>query len=137
MRESIDGEDDERRQLQSLVLSYIIETREKLAEMADLVSEKEQDSKANQKRYYDRNARNRSFEVGDKVLVLLPTSTKTLLAHWKGPFPVVEKVSPVDYKVRHDNGVTKVYHVNMLKRWFERNEEQDEQVMAAVCIADH
>lgn len=137
MRESIDGEDDERRQLQSSVLSYIIETREKLAEMADLVSEKEQDSKANQKRYYDRNARNRSFEVGDKVLVLLPTSTKTLLAHWKGPFPVVEKVSPVDYKVRHDNGVTKVYHVNMLKRWFERNEEQDEQAMAAVCIADH
>lgn len=137
MRESIDGEDDERRQLQSSVLSYIIETREKLAEMADLVSEKEQDSKANQKRYYDRNARNRSFEVGDKVLVLLPTSTKTLLAHWKGPFPVVEKVSPVDYKVRHDNGVTKVYHVNMLKRWFERNEEQDEQVMAGVCIADH
>lgn len=87
--------------------------------------------------YYDRNARNGSFEVGDKVLVLLPSSTKTLLAHWKGPFPVVEKVSPVDYKVRHDNGVTKVYHVNMLKRWFERNEEQNEQVMAAVCIADH
>lgn len=71
------------------------------------------------------------------MLVLLPSSTKTLLAHWKGPFPVVEKVSPVDYKVRHDNGVTKVYHVNMLKRWYERNEEQDEQVMAAVCIADH
>lgn len=39
MRESIDGEDDEIRQLQSSVLSYIIETREKLAEMADLVSE--------------------------------------------------------------------------------------------------
>lgn len=30
-----------------------------------------------------------------------------------------------------------MYHVNMLKRWYERNEEQDEQVMAAVCIADH
>lgn len=89
MRESIDGEDDESRQLQPSVLSYIIETREKF------------------------------------------------LAQWKGPFPVVKKVSPVDYKVRHDNGFTKVYHVNMLKRWFERNEEQDEQDMAAVCIADH
>lgn len=98
MRESIDGEDDENRQLQPSVLSYIIETREKLAEMADLVSEKEQDSKADQKRYYDRNARNRSFEVRDKVLVLIPTSTKKLLAQWKGPFPVVEKVSPVTTK---------------------------------------
>lgn len=66
---------DENRQLQPSVHSNIIETREKLAEMADLVSEKEQDSKADQKRYYDRNARNRAFEVGDKVLVLLPTST--------------------------------------------------------------
>nr|XP_034325193.1 uncharacterized protein LOC117689193 [Crassostrea gigas] len=25
----------------------------------------------------------------------------------------------------------------MLKRWFERNEEPDERVIAAVCIADH
>lgn len=48
MRESIDGEDDERRQLQSSVLSYIIETREKLAEMADLVSEKERSRTAKQ-----------------------------------------------------------------------------------------
>lgn len=39
--------------------------------------------------------------------------------------------------MRHDDGVTKKYHVNMLKRWFERNEEQHEQVTAAVCIADH
>lgn len=68
---------------------------------------------------------------------MLQTSTKRLLAQWNGPFPGVEKVSPVDYKVRHDNGVTKVYHVNMLKRWFERNEEPDERVIAAVCIADH
>ena len=30
-----------------------------------------------------------------------------------------------------------MYHVNMLKRWFERNEEPDERVIAAVCIADH
>lgn len=65
MRESSDGEDEENRQLQPSVLSYIIETREKLAEMADLVSEKEQESKTDQKMYYDRNARNRTFEVGD------------------------------------------------------------------------
>lgn len=46
--------------------------------MADLVTKIEQDSKADQKRYYDRNARKRTFEVGDKVLVLLQTSTKKL-----------------------------------------------------------
>jgi hypothetical protein len=86
LRESIDEEEDENRQLQPSILSYVIEMREKLAKMADIVSEKEQCSKTDQKRYYDRNARNRSFEVGDKVLVLLPTSTKKILARWKRPF---------------------------------------------------
>ena len=80
LRESIDGEEDLSQRLQPSILSYIIETRDKLAKMAELVSEKEQDSKADQKRYYDRNARHRSFIVGDNVLVLLPTSNKKLLA---------------------------------------------------------
>lgn len=43
--------------------------------MADLVSEKEQDSKTDQKRYYDRNARNRTFEVSD----FLTSSSSTMV----------------------------------------------------------
>ena len=31
-----------------------------------------------QKRWYDLNARDRTFEVGEKILVLLPTSTNKL-----------------------------------------------------------
>lgn len=50
--------------------------------MADLVSEKKQDSKRDQKRYmyYDRNARNRTFKVGNEVLVLLPRWRKETLS---------------------------------------------------------
>lgn len=32
---------------------------------------------------------------------------------------------------------THVYHVNMLKRWFEWDDKEGKQVIAAVCIADH
>ena len=110
--------------------------RDKLAKMAELVSEKEPGSKAGQKRYYDRNARHRLFIVGDKVPLLLPTSNKKLLAQWKGLVKTVEKVRPVDYRVRYDNGVTKVYHVYMLKRWFDRDEEMDDQAMVGVCVVD-
>lgn len=52
---------------------------------------------------------------------------------------VTEKVSPVDYRVQYDNGVRKVYHINMLKRWIERDDDNvvsDEKVMTAVCQAD-
>ncbi|XP_065928583.1 uncharacterized protein [Magallana gigas] len=138
LRDSLE-EDEADSQLQPSVLSYILETNEKLAKMADIVSENEEVSKIEQKRYYDRKARHRSFEVGDKVLVLLPTSTKKLLAQWKGPVSVTEKVSPIDYRVQYDNGVRKVYHINMLKRWIERDDDNvvsDEKVMTAVCHAD-
>ena len=67
--------------------------------------------------------------------MLLPTSTKKLLAQWKGPVKVVE-ISPVDYRVKFDNGVTKGYHVNILTRWFDRDEEMDDQAMVGVCVVD-
>jgi hypothetical protein len=34
------------------------------------------------------------FEIGQKVLVLLPTQTSKLLASWKGPFTITD--NPVD-----------------------------------------
>ena len=42
-----------------------------------------------QKAYYDRRARSRKFDVGDKVLLLLPTESNKLLFQWKGPYEVV------------------------------------------------
>ena len=40
-----------------------------------------------------RKARLRQLELGDKVLILLPTDSHKLLMQWKGPFEVVERVS--------------------------------------------
>lgn len=38
------------------------------------------EAQATQKLWYDKHARTREFQPGDKVLVLLPTSTNKLLA---------------------------------------------------------
>ena len=40
------------------------------------------------KKLYNRKAKKRVFQVGDKVLVLLPTDHNKLLMQWKGPFEV-------------------------------------------------
>lgn len=104
---------------QNSVLSYLLDTREKLRTMAEYAIENETKAKQRQKFYYDRKARDRKIEVGQKVLILLPTHTSKLLASWKGPFIVTDKVSPVDYKVKV-RGKDKVFHVNMLKLWHER-----------------
>lgn len=99
-----------------------------------MVTDMESLAKKNQKRYYDKNARNRNFEVGQKVLVLLPTSTSKLLAQWKGPYEVTQKVSPVDFKVRLYKSKETVYHVNMLKEWFEREPEENSKSEIMACL---
>lgn len=105
--------------------------------MAELATENEKQAKQKQKLYYDRKARDRKLEVGQKVLILLPTHTSKLLASWKGPFVVTDKVSPVDYKVKVRGGKEKVFHVNMLKVWHERVEkdkDNDVQTDIAACL---
>ena len=72
-----------------------------------------------QKTYYDKRARSRKFDVGDKVLLLLPTESNKLLLQWKGPYEVVEIVNSMDYRVDVD-GVIGTYHASMLKQYVER-----------------
>ncbi|KAJ8410034.1 hypothetical protein AAFF_G00210750 [Aldrovandia affinis] len=93
---------------------YRSETQENLAK-----------AQKTQKAWYNQHARHREFQAGQKVLLLLPTSTHKLLAKWQGPFKVVRKAGPVTYEVAHpDKGkATQVYHVNLLKEWKERSVE--------------
>ena len=103
------------------VVSYLMLMRERLERMTELAQTNTSQAQQGQKTWYDKHARLRSFEAGDKVLVLLPTDTSKFLAQWKGPYPVVKRVSDVLYEVdmigtrkRH-----RVFHINMLKRWNE------------------
>ncbi|KAL5004007.1 hypothetical protein ScPMuIL_017463 [Solemya velum] len=109
------------------VVSFILETRDRMRAMRQLVCMNEKVSKKKQKTYYDRKARHRVLERGQKVLLLLPTSKSKLLAQWKGPYEVVERVSPVDYRIRLSNK-EHVYHINMLKRWFDREDPDEKSV---------
>ena len=86
-----------------------------------------------QKAYYDRRARSRKFDVGDKVLLLLPTDSNKLLLQWKGPYEVVEVVNRMDYKI-DVNGVVSTYHANMLKQYVERRNELSHCLLSAEAI---
>ena len=101
------------------VVSYVFTIQERLAKMSELARENLSRAQQQQKRWYDRTARDREFEPGDHVLVLLPTSTSKLLAQWHGPYPVKRQLSPVTYEVdmfdKHKR--KRVFHVNMLRKW--------------------
>ena len=71
-----------------LVNTYVVEMRQRLADMAQLVAEHSSRSQEKEKLYYDTRAKARSFKVGDQVLVLLPTTANRLKLQWTGPFKV-------------------------------------------------
>ena len=67
----------------------------------------------------NRKAKKWSFQVGDKVLVLLPIDQNKLLMQWKGPFEI--KATEWGNNCRVEvNKTVKTYHINMLKLYVER-----------------
>ncbi len=85
-----------------------------------------------QSRLYNQGTRLRKFAPGEKVLVLLPTSSSKLLAKWQGPFEVTWRIGDLNYEVvRTDrNGAHQIYHLNLLKKWIEA-----ESVMLATAVS--
>ena len=81
------------------VNTYVVEMRQRLADMAQLVAEHSSRSQEKQKLYYDTRAKARSFKIGDKVLVLLPTTANRLKLQWTGLFKVTRKLGTFDYEV--------------------------------------
>ena len=68
--------------------------------------------------------------------MLLPTDHNKLLMQWKGPFEVSSVVGLNDYRVKV-KGKEKVYHANLLKKYFERDEATTEGAVAVVKADDH
>ncbi len=103
------------------IVQYVLEMRDRLEQYREQARENLQEAQQAQKQWYDQHARLRQFQPGQKVLLLLPTSSNKLLAKWQGPYTVVRKMGPVTYEVHHpDKGKAKqTYHVNLLRQWKE------------------
>ena len=105
-------------------IGYILDARERLKKMTELANSSEVKAKVRQKKYFDRKTKERDLKVNDKVLLLLPTNTNKLLAEWKGPYELIDQVSPVDYVVKINKKTVKTFHINMMKKWYEREKEE-------------
>ncbi len=81
-------------------IQYVLDLRAKLHTLGRLSMENLLQAQDKQMRLYNRGTRLRQFTPGDKVLVLLPTSSSKLLAKWQGPFVVTRRVGELDYGVK-------------------------------------
>ncbi|XP_066445357.1 uncharacterized protein [Eleutherodactylus coqui] len=104
------------------VVDYVLKLRDQMQTLTQLVRVNMEQAQASQKQWYDRNARERVYEVGQKVWVLVPLTQHKLQAAWEGPFHVHQRLNDVNYVVTvdHVRKKNKVFHVNMMKAHHER-----------------
>ena len=96
---------------------WLTALKQQMALMSTVVTEREKLAKAKMKKFFDKSAREKSFDPGDSVLIRKPGLKKKLGDSWDGPFVILEKLSPLNYKIQTPGRRSKVLHVNMLKKW--------------------
>ena len=107
------------------VIEYrnLLATRIKLAH--ELARSNLQKTQLQNKLYYDRNAKEPTFKEGEKVWIHNKERKQglspKLQTKWQGPYQIIEKVSPVNFKVKLVGGCKApfVVHSNRLKKFHE------------------
>ncbi|XP_073721145.1 uncharacterized protein [Misgurnus anguillicaudatus] len=106
------------------VIDYVLAMRQKLQRMTELATTHLSEAQKRQKTWYDRKTERRSFEPGQKVLVMLPTCENKLLGKWRGPYDVIKRIGATSYEIAIPGQARshRVLHVNLLKRWYPQKE---------------
>ena len=81
-------------------LEFLREIKNRMEKMTKIAVNAQVRAKEKSKVYYDQKTKRREFAVGDKVLAALPEDSTGLEAQWHRPYKVIEKTSPVTYKLR-------------------------------------
>ena len=119
------------------VLKYIMDMREKLKTCRELATTQATQAGNKSKVWYDRKARERSYDPGQLVLVLLPVQGKPLDTKYCGPYTILKRTGPVDYLIATPDRrkIQRICHVNMLKPYTERD-SRFTQVTGNTCVTD-
>ena len=96
---------------------WLVNLKEQMALTSAVVSEREKLAKAKMKVAFDKHAREKTFSVGEEVLVRKPALKSKMGDSWDGPYKILEKISPLNYKVETPGRRSKILHVNLMKRW--------------------
>ena len=113
LKETLEGKVPEDEEMQT-AYQYVLELHERLQQTYAIAQEELKKAGVSSSKYRQRKAKLRQLKQGDKVLLLLPTSSNKLLAQWQGPYEVKKKISDLNYVIEVC-GRDKVYHINMLK----------------------
>lgn len=78
------------------VIDFILNLRNRIRTFLEIMNEMEEKVK---KVWYDRKARDASYDIGDQVLLLLPLAGKSLQAKYIVPYIVEKMLGEIDYVI--------------------------------------
>jgi hypothetical protein len=84
---------------------------------------------------YNLRSRDKNFQVGERVIYLMPSSTHKLTRTWQGPCVVLRKNSPYSYIIEVD-GKQQWCNANHLRKYNERVNEVVNHNCAVIFDSD-
>ncbi|GFY65772.1 RT_RNaseH_2 domain-containing protein [Trichonephila inaurata madagascariensis] len=102
------------------VEEYLKQLQKKLQDEHEIASE---NSAKNQERttlHYNLRSREKSFSVGDEILILMPSYMHKLLNIWIGPAKEVKLTRPHSCLVQMEDGSTRELYVNKIRPYISR-----------------
>jgi len=104
------------------LLDFVIENSERIEHLRESSSLKLRDSGEKRKLKWDGKSKERSFNVGDDVLMRKPGLCGKLESSWEGPYTVFKKNTPLSYGI--DVGDRKIpsVHVSLIKAYMRETE---------------
>ena len=96
------------------MLEYLTDLGDKLEIVQGIATIKEKEAKLAHKKYHDDKAIERSFNVGDYVLVFQPRRLSMFKNEWRGQVVIIKKLTEVTYQVDLGQGPKRfrTFHVN-------------------------
>ena len=121
------------------LLDKVSELRYRLTKARERARKNLKDAQGTMKRWYDKHAKRRSFDVGDEVLILLPIPGDPLQAKYSGPYTIHRKVNEVDYIIDTPGRrkQQRLCHINMLKLYKRRNNNNTVSKSCATVTTVH
>ena len=117
------------------LLDYVSKFKEKLYYACKVAQDNLKHVQHRMKVWYDKNAKVRIFQPGDKVLVFLPVPGQPLKAKYCGPYEIDTKINNLNYIVKTPGRrkQNRVCHVNMLTPYLERKNECESKIAATLA----
>jgi hypothetical protein len=116
------------------VVDYLCDLRERLAAANQYANAHMKEAQYKWASRYNLRARDKKFEVGEQVLILVPDSTQSRVwSSWRAPATVVDVKSPYSYVVEIDS-VRQHVHANKLPKYHVR---VDKVVCDLIALGDY